>query len=315
MKKTFDIFQLKFKAPLHLSRGKPNSYESSESVLHSDTLKAAIFATAMDFYGEDFATRSFWDSFQISSAMPFWKDTYYWTRPLHWQPQGNDTRTQKKWKKVTYFSTDDFQHIINGKTLQALPKTPTFYEKIQTQRVFIPLEGDSMPFYLEKIYFADEAGLYFLCDTKGDEKLLDQLHGIIALLGEQGIGTQRNLGNGYFKVKLKTVELTLPDNSNTLMSLSLYCPKKEELESDFDIENSHYLLLKRGGWVSSSQPENMSFRKKSIYMFSEGAVFQCKKEQNNATFDFGKTVNIQPDIMKNAHEVWREGKGFFIPVK
>ena len=43
---SFDIIRLHFRQPLHLSRGKLNTYESSEHTLHSDTLQAALFVRA-----------------------------------------------------------------------------------------------------------------------------------------------------------------------------------------------------------------------------------------------------------------------------
>jgi CRISPR-associated protein Csm4 len=305
-----NIFQLKFSSPLHLSRGKLNSYESSDTVLHSDTLKSAMLATALQIF--DFTQteiKAFWDSFQVSSTMPYYGDTYYFPRPLSWQPKVENAAEQKDWNKVEYLQLTDFQDLIKENEIKELPTAPKFFEKEQTQRVQIKYGEDSVPFYIEKLYFEPQAGLYFIVDC--DDTLLQRLEGIMELLGDNGIGLQRNIGNGHFTVERKTIALDLPE-SDKYMSLSLYCPSKDELE-DFDMEHSFYKLQKRGGWVSSSAAENMSYRKKSVYMFQEGSVFQTKSIDNQLLIK-GKSVEITPNIMQD-QPVWREGRGVFIPIR
>ena len=48
MKENFDIIKMHFKSPLHLSKGKEDSYDSSNKILHSDTLQSAIFVCAIE---------------------------------------------------------------------------------------------------------------------------------------------------------------------------------------------------------------------------------------------------------------------------
>lgn len=309
---TFNIFKLSFTSPLHLSRGKSNSYENSDIVLHSDTLKSAMLATALQIFDfEEAEIKAFWDSFQVSSAMPFLGENYYFPRPMSWQPEAENAAKQKDWNKLEYLQLTDFQSLILGNTINALPELPTFFVKEQTQRVKINWDTDSVPFYIEKLYFKPEAGLFLIVETK-DTAQLSKLEGVMRLLGDNGIGLQRNIGNGHFEVETATIALEIPE-SNKAMCLSLYCPTEDELKT-FDLKTSFYKLQKRGGWVSSSAVENISYRKKSVFMFNEGSVFKTQNTDNQL-FVKGKSVTITPEVMKDKQNVWREGRGIFLPIK
>ena len=67
---TFQVVKLKFRQPLHLSRGKLNTYESGGHILHSDTLQAALYVCALQLYGKSEANK-FKENVQLSSAFPF----------------------------------------------------------------------------------------------------------------------------------------------------------------------------------------------------------------------------------------------------
>ena len=82
--RTFEVYELDFgNAPLHLSRGKSNTYTDSDNSLHSDSIKSAIFATAIDLFGATKATKTYFDSFKVSSAFPMVKNKYYLPKPVH----------------------------------------------------------------------------------------------------------------------------------------------------------------------------------------------------------------------------------------
>ena len=69
----YTVIQLKnFKGGLHLARGLTNAYDKTLDTLHSDKLKSAIFVSALQLYGAKQIDQSFLESFQISSAFPFY---------------------------------------------------------------------------------------------------------------------------------------------------------------------------------------------------------------------------------------------------
>jgi CRISPR-associated protein Csm4 len=308
----FDIIHMSFKSPLHLSRGK-DLYATSDAVLHSDTIKSAIFAAALqsgDTFFKD-KDKDFFDSFWLSSAMPFCGQDYFFQRPLSWEWDSDN----KDLKKITYLNQKDFENALKNQTNLSLDYSKlSFWEKLQTQRVKIPHEledSESQPFYLEKLYFKEGTGLYFIIQTDktGEEKecFLNNLMGVMRLLGDNGIGLQRNLGNGRFEAKREKLTIEVPSNPNAVVSFSLYCPQQKEIQENV-LKNSFYQLIKRGGWLSSPENEDfISFRKRSVHMFTEGSVFPFSNLDVK-----GHVWDLKPEKV-DMHEVWRDGRSIFLP--
>jgi CRISPR-associated protein Csm4 len=306
---TYTIYKLTFTAPLHLSRGKEDTYESSESTLHSDTLKSAIYVAALQLGMKDWADK-FMQETRISSAFPFDEFGCYLPMPLSYHPNVK-VEERKEFKKIKYLTIKQFEAISKGDLTSPLIEgkavQPDVWMRDITQRVKVNYEADSTPFYLEKLYPKEGAGLYFLVENEEDKAKLDAA---IKFLSETGIGLQRNLGNGRFEAKSDTLEIaTTP--SNAFMNLSLYHPANDKELSDDVLKNGTYQFKKRGGWLSSPELEdNLSLRKKGIMMFSEGSVFPFDNPN-----DKGCVKNVKPDTARISHEIWRDGKAIFLPVK
>lgn len=329
----FKIFKLHFLAPLHLSKGKTDDYGESEEILHSDTIKSALFVCARQLFGanEIGDNDSFFNSFQISSAFPFFEDELFFPKPMaKIQPFKNEEIPEefqaKKHKKVVYLGKSYFEDLINeqklsiskddltvdGKfvsnhtTIKKLA-SPIFKSEVQ-QRVTIPADysEDPTPYYVDRLFFAQGAGLWFA--FKGDDKMLELVSKALKLLGDSGIGTDRSVGNGQFESSQSIMSLHTPENAKHQLSLSLWCPQEEEISESF-LKNSSYGLIKRGGYIASpAKMEHLTLRKKSIYMFTEGSIFP-----NNKILK-GKVANLKPDIAVVTQDVWRDGLAFMIPI-
>lgn len=303
MIQTFDIIKLHFKSPLHLSRGRED-YGVAEKLLHSDTLQSALFVSALQLYGNASATLDFFTSFQVSSAFPFFKNTYFLPKPQADLDlfEGLSDEDRKKAKKISYFTLTDFEKVIGGAKLHFDKKKAegAYYTedkiKIQNevyQHVMIPrlAETDAKPFYMDRMYFGEGTGLYFILkilDSSQKQKIFSALE----ILAENGLGTDRNVGNGNFEFELieKGLQFNTPDNSDYQYNLALYCPKDDKELPDLD--KSYYSLLKRGGWIANPADESdASLLKKSIYMFGEGSVFPKLSKGLD-----GKIVELQPAI-------------------
>ena len=76
---TYTIIKLKNLTPLHIGTGKEN-YDTSSSVLQSDTLSSAITAIKSAECGSE-NLQSFINSFSISSAFPYEGDIYFLPKP------------------------------------------------------------------------------------------------------------------------------------------------------------------------------------------------------------------------------------------
>lgn len=327
---TYDVIKLDFFTPLHLSGGRMDAYDQSEEILHSDTIKSALFVMARKIYGNSI-DKSFLDAFKVSSAMPFLGSDYLFPKPMMriGRADTENAKNAKFIKKLAYFSLPIFEKIIAGQTFELNSdntdnsgrfyfannrhKTEKVFESNVQQRFTAPKgeEKHGMPYYVDRLYFNKKAGLYFLLEFI-DESFKSKVHAAIRLLGDEGIGTDRTVGNGQFTpIFGESLTIQTPSPSNALMNLSLFCPTLDGM-TDENLQLSSYQLLKRGGYIAS--PENskfITFRKRSIFMFSEGSVFP--KNVNMA----GKLVDLRPIKTKIDglnHPIWRDGRPISLPV-
>jgi CRISPR type III-A-associated RAMP protein Csm4 len=323
----YTIIKMKHLAPLHIGTGKEN-YDFSASELQSDTLSAALCAIRAQM-GKVNDLEEFLNSFTLSSAFPYYGDSYYFPKPQgKIDVEVNDKEEieyRKKLKKVRYIEYTLWKKMIAGEKLRiddeqlqsefihahAKDSNSQFYKSQVNQRVTVPrADGqDAAPFFFEWKYFNKEAGLYCLTDAKGE--LLDEIISLFKMLGESGIGTDRTVGGGRFEVEVKDkIEITEVKNSNAEMLLSLFIPS--ELDFQFlNLNESKYELILRGGYISGSQEETFRhLRKKSVYMFNVGSVFHSVHPLQ------GKVVNLRPEWNDSKmHGIFRSGRALTVSIK
>lgn len=350
------------KGGLHLARGINKHYDSSFEQLHSDTLKSAIFACAIQLYPElqsPTSGKNFLNSFKISSAYPFYESKqkssspfYFFPKPelanLNLQIVDNNnnllTGLRKQLKKVRYIDQLLFSRLLKAKqnitiyddnivdnfmvsnlqdntfkSILEVDKCQKILSNKPYQHVAIDPSNPqktTTPYYVDKFFFHKNSGLYFLFESTNN-KIEEQVIAALRLLADNGIGMDRNTGNGQFlfdpNICVKSIELDIPNNANYEMNLSLYCPLKQEIEST--LHDSYFSIIKRGGYISSPQDfQHLTIRKRSIYMFKEGSIFPRTEKPR-----IGKTVDLKPnnDLLKNNkvnHPIWRDGQAIFIPI-
>jgi CRISPR-associated protein Csm4 len=327
-----EIIKLHFKTPLHFGRGS-EEMDKTELVYHSDSLKSAIYSIGIGLFEQWKDADFFFNGFNLSSCFPYSANEYFLPRPhlkqkFHFKNTPDDL-TPKKSKKIEFVTKSFFENIILQKHEDLeidedlitpdqnfiCGKSETarkcLYKSDVQQRVAIPLEGDlnedgkgkeSRPFYIDRIYFEDGCGLFFLVQFH-DERLKDQILQCLKILGENGIGTDRTVGNGLFEFELLDTPIIINVNSaqNKYMPLGLYLPTESEIK-ETNLDNSAWSLFKRGGYMGGSNDEDkMHLRKKSIYMFGEGSVFESNIELK------GKYIDLRPDWDTPIHPVWRCG--------
>ncbi len=320
----YKVIKLKNLTPLHIGTGKEN-YDFSSSELQSDTISAALAAIRAQ-KGKSDDLENFLSSFLISSAFPFWKNRYFMPKmqgKIAINIKGEEEHAMRKQlKKVKFVEKDIWQELINGKQVtidkhQLQGEFITLVDTIGThskgtvsQRVSVPRgeQGNAEPFFFEWRFFDPRGGLF--CLLKCDDDVFDEIVELFKLLGESGLGTDKNIGGGKFEVE--TVELDLPetDDATHKMLLSLYIPTEIELNK-LNLSQSKYNLMLRGGFMAGSNEVNFRhLRKKSVYMFTVGSVFKCQTDLK------GKIVDLQPDWNDaNMHSVYRSGLAFSIPIK
>ncbi len=321
---TYTIIKLTNLSPLHIGTGKEN-YDFSASELHSDTISSAL-ASILAQYRNVVDIEHFLSTFTISSAFPFWNHYYFFPKPigkLNILIRGiGEHEYAKKLKNIKYIETSIWQKLVQGHSVEIQEKQihqeciiplddnafPVFYKSQVNERVSVPrIEGQqSDPFFFDWNYFDNEAGLFCLIKTQSDNE-----HDIIDLfqiLGEVGLGTDKNIGGGKFSVTTDSIDIIYPTHPNATMLLSLFIPTEKELNS-LILSNSKYKLLLRSGYISGSTINGIRhLRKKSIYMFDVGSIFPTTEPLN------GKIVDLQPDWNEPIHSVFRSGKPIYIPI-
>ena len=330
-KHTFSIYKLHFTSPVHLGDAREDYGVSLKSIA-SDTIYAALISCLAKL-GEEIPKDGDLGC-TISSLFPFYqKDkedknaVLFFPKPLKQKMPTSKKAVEerKKIKKVAWLDASYFTKILRGEQLfdeqtiggnsiqgEYMTDAPIDKDFITSQvspRVTVSRDysEDAKPFYMDRIAFKGYSGLFFIAD--GDESLLEKA---LNLLQHEGIGTDRNVGNGYFEYSKDKIEIDVPDAADFAMSLSSFVPEsKEQLQALLDSDNVAYDFQRRGGWITT--PPNNTLRKNVIYAFTAASVF---KHHCNKVEAFGRVgIDLKPDLPMVEHSIWRCGRALFLPIK
>lgn len=329
MKVKLNIYKLHFNTPLHLGDDR-DDYSVSLKTIHSDTLYAALTAVLAKV-GERIPPNGDL-GFTISSLFPFYQKNasakailFFPKSRKQFLPDSEHLDIAKQIKRIAWLDKSYFEKHLNGLNIfnssfeeqnmhgEYLSKVPICADFIHTQifpRVMVPRSGDNdtKPFYMDRLFFKDYSGLFFIVHGEN----VELLEFALSVLQHEGIGTDRNVGNGFFTYTSDNIEIDLPE-SEYCMTLSMFCPESAKQTSlMLKGQKVAYNFIKRGGWITSSS--HNTYRKNSIYMFEESSVLKSGKTKN--PFVSGKIVNLIPEIDFNKldHPVWRSGRAIFIPL-
>jgi len=327
----FKIYKLRFTAPLHISDERMD-YGTSMQTIHSDTLHAAIISSLAKIGREIPPGGDF--GFTVSSLFPYFQKNNH---PVYFLPKLKSQSIPSKklqdaakkikkteWLDVGFFNrqingenlfSDDFDTSIlkNGAYLTTEDIDSEFLAKEVNPRVSVPrdynVQKDAEPFYMERIYFKYESGLYFIAE--GNTGTIEDA---LNILKDEGLGTDRTVGNGFFEWETDSIELSLPE-SKYITNLSLFFPESDNLIGNMlNDDNTVYDFRKRGGWITDAGLNTL--RKNFVYMFTEGSIFVNDKSIDTQKTG-GKIVDLKPEVEHKSigHPVYRSGKAVFIPVK
>lgn len=313
----FAAYLLHFPGPLHISNTR-DDYGVSLHTISSDTLYAALTATLAKM-GKNIPADGDLGCV-VSGAFPYYQadataiPTLFFPKPMAYTIPTTDNTQIKKMKKVAWLDKYYLEQVLNGQELSGADIQPhvngsyltnqSFEPFIDSQvnaRVIVSRSGeDAKPFYMDEVYFKGHSGLFFL--VEGDTSLIDE---VLPLLAQEGVGTDRNVGHGYFEYKKEHLEIQVPDSTDMGLILSTFIPEdKLQLEQAIDNQQVAYELVRRGGWITSA-PYN-TLRKNAIYAFAAGSVLSGNH--------VGKIVDLAPKGLIN-HPVWRCGKTIVLPIK
>ncbi len=149
-----------------------------------------------------------------------------------------------------------------------------------------------------RIWFAQQAGLYFL--ARFDNPQLHQSHFEAALswLGDTGIGSDRSSGNGLFKWEKKDYHFDSQLDLKKAIALSVVIPDPIVDIQEGWLTEATYDFMRRRGWVAGT-----TWRKDGIRMFKEGSEFNRPLQ--------GRVVKLgtHPQYF---YPIYRDGRGFFV---
>jgi CRISPR-associated protein Csm4 len=316
-------YKLKFHSSIHLDSGTAVD-GPSELFIKSDTLFSAICSAAGKFYGVKIAEAFLQpEAVIISSAFPFVKKELFFPKPLNYYPIIDDYDMIKEFKKVKFISKEYLEQILRGNSIESSFIKKEFilngcwktdksnkYDLIFkiNENPHIALDrvtNSTQIFYKTEVYFAKDAGLFFLADIK--EELINKFETVLRFLGDEGIGADRTIGKGLFEVEeVKNFSFINNKTSNSFYLLSLYSPSKTEFISILPKE-SFYDFDIRKGWVS-----NNTLRRKSLRMFTEGSIIKMKSSLiPKGVINKALSKNDFPDDLKT--DIFRSGQAISIP--
>lgn len=335
---TFKIYKLHFTSPLHIADRHADSSNSLKTI-QSDTLYAALMsclaktgATIPDDGDLGFTVSSMFPYFQRDKET---KPVYFLPMPMQARmAELTDVSLAKKVKKIGWVDAELYAKILSGEAFfdgtdkyfsciqESYLSETTLPEDVEGSKEFVKSEvsqrvtlqsrtgeEDAKPYYVDKIIFRYDSGLYFL--AVGDTELLEKALHVLAI---EGIGTDRNVGFGFFDYYMDCLTLELPKDTNHQVALSLFIPEsKEQLSELLSSEKVAYDFARRGGWITTYP--YTSLRKDVIYGFMPGSVFAIPQKQTGTII--GKMVNLKPEIgdLTPNHPIWRNGKSIMLPIK
>ncbi|GAB2801396.1 hypothetical protein GCM10027275_54400 [Rhabdobacter roseus] len=325
---TFDTIYFEFKTPFHISNAR-SDYGQSERIFHSDALYAAIMQAWAMLGKSDWITPR--PAFTLSSLFPFTcsnvgKRIHFFPKPfLQPNVSKNAIRPEdaKIFKKVKYIDAWHLEQYLNKTPLQTsineVKGSYQTYENIDKgflQADVIPRirkprldKEDAEPFYTERLYYKTGSGMFCLIQFE-DFTAKAKVQAALNLLADNGLGTDRNVGNGLFNWEMGQLSISLPPVSDWSLNLSLFCPENKEQLAGMLASEARYEIVKRGGWLSD--PYN-SYRKRSVYMFLEGSLLKTSASPKGNTIDLKPDNSLLPTQI--SHPIWRIGKALFLPVQ
>ena len=332
----YTVYRLTFKTQLHLGRASGPVQEGSlglektETYIPADTLFSAICQTWTTFYDPESLTtflKGYTEDstvlpFMLTSTFPFAKDVYFFPKPLML------STPSKKSKRVRFVSQSLFQNIVSGNPPEfnenqlvngeEVWMTPEEREQLETSddedftiwttntrpRVTLGSRNSgSEIWHVQTVQFNTNCGLWFAAQFDSDETK-HKIETLLRVLGDTGIGGERNAGYGTFDFTETTLEIPTPETGSQFVTLAPICPKSPEQLTRLLTGNIAYTLNPLTGWVSST---GTASRRKQVNMFAEGSVLHASDTH------IGRLVDLRPDNWE--HPVYRYGYAWQVGTK
>ena len=300
----YSIYKLRFLTPVHFGK---NQLSDSEYTLCSDTVFSALCMEAVrmgsDIFSNLLQSANSGD-LQLSDAFPYIGEKMFLPKPhvfVEHEKEENSSIIKKAFKKLKYITTDDFENYLKGSfdVLNAVQMSQLGESGLKVSASVRTEEGETMPYEVGTYSFYKGSGLYLIIGFSNDEEkvlissLMDQLQ-------HSGLGGKRSSGYGRFSFDvLKPDEWLISrliGEAEKYMLLNTALPIESELEDV--LSSADYSLIKRSGFISSSNYSDSWQRKKDLVMFKSGSCFGKRFE--------GDIYDVSNGA--GTHPVYRYGK-------
>jgi len=303
-------YKLHFESPLHVDGRGTAYYECAEPFVRSDALSAALASCWLQLFPED-AEALFPDpGWRVSSTFPFYSDWLFLPRPVDSKAAHVDPERAKKVKKMQWLESSIWQRAANGRPdwhegielveggLAAPAACPALWMEEAKPRIAVDRgyagAAEGLIFHFSRVHYRKNAGLWFLARFDDAERQ-ERFEAALRLLGDCGIGSDRNCGHGRFRIVREEAPALSPKRP---VCLSLCNPDPDEDMNEGWLDGAAYDLARRGGWIGGT-----SWRKATLRMFTEGSVFARRLQ--------GRMVEVGRHPV-NGHTVWRDGRAFMV---
>lgn len=313
---------------------------SYKADLHSDTLWAALCWAYRMVHGADALEKLIkayegeangHEPFYISSTFPFQegagKPVLFFPLPLgqsgfelsekaSFEKTKSELREWKALGKQHLTDLNVFQYAYGGKDApREMLKVPKMDVRPMTHNTISRLTGSTLSikergqlFHMEERFINStqagrKAGLYFL--LKGN--IPQRLEGALRFLEHYGIGGDRSIGKGAFRIEWEQFELEEPADANAMITLSLYRPTEQERLVWQKSQGLNYKLIARRGW-KSLQAKGAS--KQPMLYFTEGSVFPLAGQEAEI---YGG--NLKVGRHDGNFDIYQYGYGFMVKIK
>jgi CRISPR-associated protein Csm4 len=307
----YAIYKLRFTTGVHIGE---SDIEDSSMTIHADTIFSALCIEALKVGGQEMLDKFYnmtkSDRIRISDALPYKGSSLYVPKPVMQIKSGDEGNSadKKQFKKMKYIPVDMIEEYVTGR-LDAKAVNDEFKDFGRRElRTLASIKGEeeTRPYRVGLYHFEQGCGLYIIAGCADEESRMLTAD-LLESLQYDGIGGKRSSGMGKFELLSAGMPETLKNRlgdgaSEKYMTLSVCMSEENELKDI--LNNASYTLVRRGGFAASGTYAPEPRRKKDMYLFAPGSVFE--KTFSGDVFDVSAG---------GGHPVYRYAKPVWLEVK
>lgn len=294
------IYKLLFPYGVHFGE---RSLNESGYTFKADTLFSALFIEALKMGLQDVLWNDVKNSkLLFSDAFPYIGETLYLPKPMirvKIEENKADSVVKKAAKALSYIPMEKISEYIHGELDVVMERENFSLLGKSISRTMAAVYGneETLPYQVGIYDYHEGNGLYIIVgyESEAEKNLADSL---FQALSYSGIGGKRASGLGRFCISEKKEIGSLASGEQWYMSLSIGLPTEMEIEET--LQQARYQLLKRSGFILSSDYSDVQRKKRDMYALAAGSCF--KRPFSGDIYDVS---------CGGKHPVYRYAKGLF----